>query len=438
MMNRYYIVLFALSIVLVNPFGSDRGEIWTQPKVAVLFVIVVSNIAILAWEEHFPVSRRWWVCLGLWLLFLAIGLVSTLNSPFPLHSFLGQAEMGDGWLYWCLVAAFTLSNSLLLKVYPQVGRSQLFGLLFGGLLLAVASVPQLINWQIDYTITSGQVLEGDILVSTVFKNHQPIGFYSHRGHAAIVLAMTAMLASIAWQKKWLSRQQFLVTFVPIVVVLLLNGTRMAVVALAIALAFQLGRKYYKQLAIAISIGLVVVGIATTQKQLPGLSIAQQLTSDRVYLWQMAGWGIQRRPLFGWGFDGFGIAYPYVKHTPGLETILRIDDFTFDYRHEDGSFHQEIISSNKAHNLILDTTISVGILGTIAYFWLWLVYWRSLAKTSDRESIAIAILYLVFTFAWFECAQYAHLVWWVLSCANAGDRGVWLGETNAIAIEFGLK
>ena len=24
MMNRYYIVLFALSIVLVNPFGSDR------------------------------------------------------------------------------------------------------------------------------------------------------------------------------------------------------------------------------------------------------------------------------------------------------------------------------------------------------------------------------------------------------------------------------
>ena len=419
-MNRYYTVVFALSIALVNPFGSDRAGIWTQSKVAVLLAIVLSNIVILAWEERFPISRRWLVRLGLWLLFLGVGLISTFNSPFPLRSFLGQPEMGDGWLYWCLVAAFTLSNSLLLKVYPEVGRSQLLGLVIGGVALALASLPQLINWQIDYTATSGQLLEENILVSTVFANHQPIGLYSHRGHAAIVLAITAILALVAWQKKELSRQQFAVAFAPIVLVLLVNGTRMAIIALAIALVYHLGSQYYKQLGISALVCMLVVGIATTNKQLPGLSTIQQLTSDRVYLWQMAGWGIQRRPLFGWGFDGFGIAYPYVKYTPGLETVLRIDEFTFDYRHEDGSIHQEIISSNKAHNLLLDTTISVGILGTIAYFLLGLAYWRGGMGSPDRDWGTIAIVYLIFTFAWFECAQYTHLVWWAFSCADTAD------------------
>lgn len=91
--------------------------------------------------------------------------------------------MGDGLLYWLLIAIFTLSNNLLLKLHPELFRSQLQGLIIGGVILALSIFPQVINWRIDYTATSGQLFQSHILASTIFKNHQPIGLYSHRGHA---------------------------------------------------------------------------------------------------------------------------------------------------------------------------------------------------------------------------------------------------------------
>ncbi len=210
----------------------------------------------------------------MWLLFLAAGLFSTFNSPFPDRSFFGQPEMGDGWLYWCLIVAFTLSNSLLLKQSPQLVRSLAIGLLIGGVLLAIASLPQLVNWKIDYTSTSRQLLQSHILVSTIFKNHQPIGFYSHRGHASVVLAMSAALALALWQQHRLKRRDFILSFSLLVLALLFNGTRMAILALLVSLVYQFGQKYYKQIAIAGLLGLLVVGVQTSNKQISGLSIVK--------------------------------------------------------------------------------------------------------------------------------------------------------------------
>jgi len=36
-----------------------------------------------------------------------------------------------------------------------------------------------------------------------------------------------------------------------------------------------------------------------------------------------------------------------------------------------------------------------------------------------EGVAIAIAYLTFALTWFECAQYAHIVWWAFG--RSGDR-----------------
>jgi hypothetical protein len=113
-------ILYALSIILINPWGTTRGLIWTSPKVLIVWLMISLNIALLlSPKKSLAMPQSWIHSLILWTIFLSIGAISTLHSPFPLTSFFGQDQMGDGWLYWLLIAAFTLSNSLLLIARPQ-------------------------------------------------------------------------------------------------------------------------------------------------------------------------------------------------------------------------------------------------------------------------------------------------------------------------------
>ena len=96
-MKNFYTLLFALSIILIDPWGSSRGNIWTEPKVGAVLLISLLNLSIL-WEQRqsLTLPRRWKIHLILWGIFLGIGLLSTLLSPFPLRSLFGQEQMGDG------------------------------------------------------------------------------------------------------------------------------------------------------------------------------------------------------------------------------------------------------------------------------------------------------------------------------------------------------
>ena len=213
-MKHLYTWLFALSIILINPWGYNRGEIWTYPKIFALLLITILNISILSIQKFdITLSRNWKISKLLWEIFLGIGLLSTMFSPFPLRSLFGQNEMGDGWLYWLLIAAFTLSNTLVLRHRPSIVRFQVNGLIIGGVILALSIFPQVINWTIDYTATSGQLFRDNILASTIFQTQQPIGLYSHRGHAAFVLAAVAVLAVTSWQKGWVSNGSLAISLI---------------------------------------------------------------------------------------------------------------------------------------------------------------------------------------------------------------------------------
>ena len=95
-MKCFYTLLFCLSIISLDPWGLSRGEIWTQPKVLALLPIGLLNLSIL-WEERdlLTIPRHWKISFILWGVFLIVGLLSTLVSPFPINSFLGQDQMGD-------------------------------------------------------------------------------------------------------------------------------------------------------------------------------------------------------------------------------------------------------------------------------------------------------------------------------------------------------
>ena len=400
----------------------------------VVLLICLLNFSVL-WEERkaLTLPRIWKISLVLWALFLGIGLLSTLHSPFPLRSLVGQNQMGDGWLYWLVIASFTLSNALLLRLHPELLLHQLVGLLIGGVIVAFSVFPQVIDWHIDYTATTGQLIRKNILASTIFQNQQPIGLYSHRGHAAFVLAVAFVLALVALQWKWISPRLTAAFLIPIVAALLLTQTRAAIVALVVAITYwayrsSVSQRYRRVLLCAALVSLLFVGAVSVGRQVhtidrfkfsPATKAIRYLSSDRAGLWEQSLRGISKRPLFGWGFDGFGTAYPYVS-TQSIPKVVHLGDFSFDYLGNNGQLHTMQIPTAKAHNLILDTTLSVGILGLLSYLILIAFAIKLIIQSSCRGIEAVAIAYFAFTFTWFECAQFAHLAWWALSLWGVSD------------------
>ena len=422
-MHRLYTVLFACSILLINPWGGSRGEIWTVPKVAVVLLIAIFN-GVVVWEarQTLRVPRVWWWALGLWVLFLGMGLLSVLISPFPDRAFWGQAEMGDGWPYWLLMAGFSLSNTLLLRVQPTLFQAQVRGLCIGGALLALSAIPQCFDWTLDYTTTSGQKLKANVLVSTVFDNHQPIGLYSHRGHSSLVLAVVGTLALLSGRWGWLRRWQAGGLLALAALGLGLMQTRASVLALGLAMMYLLRQRYRRWLLPLLLVSVLVIGLLSTTRQVADFSGWKRLSSDRVYLWQMSQRGIEERPWLGWGFDGFGIAYPHIWQQKlwrqaGREppSVLTLAPFSFVDRNEQGQLQTIVLPGNKSHNLLLDWLLSVGVLGSLIYGLLVGVSFWQMLQFSGRGLEAVVLVYGVFGLLWFDCAQYSHLLWWTLSC-----------------------
>ncbi|MHC5825300.1 MAG: O-antigen ligase family protein, partial [Nostoc sp.] len=73
-----------------------------------------------------------------------------------------------------------------------------------------------------------------------------------------------------------------------------------------------------------------------------------------------------------------------------------------------------ITATKAHNLFIDTALSVGIIGLPVYLGLIALCLWCVLKSPYRDIGAVAIAYLIFTFTWYESAQYTHIFWWSLS------------------------
>ena len=142
-MTPIYALVFTLSIVLIEPWGNGRGEIWTVTKVLALLVICLWNLSIL-WRdrETLTIPKNWKISSLLWAVFLGIGILSTVLSPFPFRALLGQEQLGDGLLYWLLLSGFTLSNTLLLRHHPEILQNQFKGLIIGGVILAFSVTTQ--------------------------------------------------------------------------------------------------------------------------------------------------------------------------------------------------------------------------------------------------------------------------------------------------------
>ena len=460
-----YAALFALSLILIDPWGGNRGEIWTQPKVTVLGYITLLHLGFLLLTFVRPLFQmrvqaglfapQWRRATWLWALFLAAGLVSALTSPAGFRSAVqAHLEMGDGWLYYAWLAAFSLSNVLVLRVRPELFRVQLYGLLAAGFVLAVAMVPQIFDWTVDYTATSGQISARypAMLVSSMWKGQMPLGFYTSRGHAGFVLAATAALALVSLWRGWLKARYAWPLFFIVSFALWATSTRGVYIAYVVGLLY-VGWRFarrgltWRRAASALAVAALAFGtLAGTRalfdvqphRSLPSLSAlesgdlsqvdAQALTSARSELWRSALTGIRQRPLFGWGFNGFGIAWPYIadwqaarnrgllSQNVAIAEVESVSHYTFRYLGTDGQQREGRVRTNKAHDMILDAGLSFGLVGLLLYIAL-VVYMLFVGFKGQAWGLeAVVVVYLAYGLTWFESAQYSHLTWWALSAA----------------------
>jgi O-Antigen ligase len=357
-----YALLFCLTIIALNPVALFRGNIWTQPKIFCVAGIVVVHIGLLlVRRSSLPLTRQW-LCQALgWCIFLIFGLISTLASPFPARSFWGHG----------ITAA-----------HPHLFYWQLRGILVGAVLVALSMYPQLLNWKIDYTIHSGQMWPGTshVLATAVYQNHQPIGLYSHRGYAGFTLAMGAVLGIVSLKNQWLSKRVALYVSLLCAMTLSLAGVRGALLAMLAGWLWlvltspqsQLIRRMFIALSL---IGLLSFGWVTVERRVGDSEIyastrmeavVRHFTSDRVYLWRKAWKGFLKRPWLGWGFSD----YSMVDATflcPEVTSPIALADYFVYCQMSSGEIIEKPAEAIKAHNLVLDEYVSLGILGASSYF-----------------------------------------------------------------------
>lgn len=465
-----YGLLFALSLVLINPRGVPYGGIWTTPK-----LYIVAALAALTWGVLLVLGVRyllkrgrgegtealswptgWRVAAGLWLALLVSGGVTVFLSPVTFRSArIANAEMGDGWVYWACVAALVLGNALVLKRFPALFRAQLVGLLVGGTLSALAVFAQSVNWRLDFTDTTGRTFPFQgvwQLQSGIFKGWMPIGFTSNRGHVGFILAALAVLLPVCLTRGWLRGRVGWPLYALFLAALYLTSTRGVLLAFGVGMLYLLirfwrvpkGRRVMLFAFAPLVLGGAllasgVVGTGLTRNLPPLRAIIENpfgFTSARTNLWPSAVDGVRARPLFGWGYNGFGLAWPHIndfdvkwrtylarsvdnpKKRAGVVRILRNNHASFEYLGEDGNTYRVANLTNKAHNILLDTAVSVGLVGLALYALLFGFFVRLTAKGEGWGLEALAVVYFVFGLTWFESAQYSHIVWWALSAGLA--------------------
>lgn len=371
-----------------------------------VLLITGVNIAVIYryWRKaSFIIPSVWKIGFALWTLFLGIALITTLYSPFPGRSLWGQSLLGDGWLYWMLIAAFVLSNALVLSLQPVLMRAQLFGLIIGGAIVAIS-----VFLQVRYI---------------------PLSIYSNRGYAAFVLVGVALITGLAWLWRWMQSILAVVLFISMGAALVYTQIRGGILALLVSVVYLLWRfalnKVGKRVMLGCSIGTGGYLLLKASTVMQTLQSWETFSTGRLHLWALAFKGTLKRPLFGWGFDGLGIAFPFIADYTdrdwgylltkvAIAKIQSLSDLTFNYLGTDGHVYTGFLISNKAHNIFLDTTVSVGFLGLAIYtFLLGFCLWKT-ARTPFCGIEAVPVAYLVYTLTWYESAQFSHLAWWSLS------------------------
>ncbi|WP_407543702.1 O-antigen ligase family protein (plasmid) [Deinococcus radiomollis] len=418
--------LFALFLLplLINPVISlNFNDIFLNVKAVWTLAVIFPSATYLIWCNRHRIDRITTGLLSVWLGWL---IVADLLSARGLFLIIGAPNRLQGLPVYCTYALVTLAVFLWSKNNAQTG--ELLNRTLGWL-----AVPLGIYVALQYYgiagIISGNATEG--IAATI--SGATLG---NRGYLAGCMALLLPLtATVASQSRWKLLFVFLVGFS-----LTASLTRGALVAAALGYLLWMvqGNIRHYPIHLALVLGLLAplphltVGQADLRNF--GSSDGGQAVTDssgRAPLWNTAMYGIQLRPLFGWGTgqllnvmaqrpDAQLLSELKVQLTGRTATrLLRTQDTPLNWRVSGGDKKPEQVTepTNAVHNEYLEYAFTYGIPAALAFVALFLL---GVARAWNRLPWAAAALvaYMTYLLTWPETVRFAPLAWAVLGMALA--------------------
>ncbi len=309
--------------------------------------------------------------------FIGAMALSTIFGADPFHSFWSSYERMSGLLMHLHLFAFFLVLSSIVK-----GKEDWIKLI--GWIVPIASIVSLISLAHNF---------GLIQLPAYFQNGSTLANTSFMGSYLLVVAFFCLYGLI---KSWDSKKTFFgINFLIIVSAIMFNSGGRAMKGAFLAgmillfilyLAFANRNRIVNLFSrLALIVGLLAslyVGLfAFTEGHLVRDKIeGLHGMSARFLVWEMAWEGFMERPLLGLGPESFPLAFER--------------NFDPQLRMMDGGE----IWFDKAHNAVFDSLVTVGALGTILFFGMFLtalfLLWREFFKR-DSEIWAPAIFTSLF-------------------------------------------
>jgi O-antigen ligase/Flp pilus assembly protein TadD len=337
--------LVALVPVAFDPWGWDR---FSPVKWLVAAAVAAAGVTVVGWRGAL-VDRR--ALTTAWLVVLGVALASTLAARDPLLAFLGDSSRLYGWVSVALVFAAYLCGCAAGGRARWVARAAVAGaaavVAYG--LAQMAGVDPL-RWASSLDLSRARSTLG---------NAAFLG-----GYLTLVLPIAACLARDPFEPgRW--RVAHAAVLVGGVVVMAGTKTRGAWVGLGagLGLCWCLARRRRAgadrsrmratgraAVAAAASAALAAVVLLTPvgPRALSSLDPSSGTAAGRLDTWHDSLALVGRRPALGWGPEGFRTGFPEVVSMRWVQ------------RYGQGQIQ------DRAHNLLLDTAVSTGVAGLLAY------------------------------------------------------------------------
>ncbi len=371
-------ILFA-SFAFVLPFVTSRHLFFGAINAKYFFIVgSVSLLALvfcylLAAKKHtFVFGRRWLVAaLGVFLGALA---VSAVLGVYPERSFFSDIQRSSGVLFlayvllmawlagemlrerdWVLVRRAVIASSALLALWTILGTQ---GLGFSGRILTV-NLDIVGATLANETFAGAYLLLGFVITLVEFFRAQERRVRYVIGAAAILQFVSPLLFNV----KALGSLQALAGN-PF---MLVGGARASSITVFLVLSYVAGYLAIKRfvpaatvkralygwgavwlMGIVALVGLLFVEGSPVQEQ-----YIQESTAARIIVWDSGFRAFAEHPLFGWGPENFRFAFERY-----FDSRLYLDENLGE------------IWFDRAHNLVVDTLVTTGIMGAATLLLLW--------------------------------------------------------------------
>ncbi len=199
-------------------------------------------------------------------------------------------------------------------------------------------------------------------------------FYLHPNYLGTFAAIIAVLCIYRFYTNPEHRTRYIISGICCIVCIILSGSMFACIELAVAALVMITYcRKWRSLAI-LSVSLIAAGIAVilVPELIPRLDQADGTFLNRVNVWQSSYEILKRTPIFGEGL----MTYYHIYNTEGVISGI------------------EMYRTQHAHNILLDSLVSFGIVGTamiIAYIFL---AWRKVASAIKSRSYPIEAALMV--------------------------------------------